>query len=228
MVNDLINGISIKLNQVFGDEYRIYTNSVTQGLIEPCFFIAVVNSSQAQLIGNRYFRQHLFDIHYFPESEGDNEEIQNVASQLFNTLEYINLPNGTPASNKYAKAKFPDVRGNDLKIVITVNAEDEESYDVITMYNDNIVDSQIVSSAVELVDNDYLTFITTAELVETIGLPLTGGTNGDLIRGTEMRYEKIDGVLHFFVNYNMFLRKDITLEDDMEEIIYSGGVKLNE
>ena len=227
MVNDLINGISIKLNQVFGDEYRIYTNSVTQGLTEPCFFIAVVDSSQAQLIGNRYFRQHSFDIHYFPASEGDNEEILSVASELFETLEYINLPNGTLASNKYATAKFPDDRGNSLKIVITVN-EDEETYNVITMYNDNIVDTQTVSSAAELVDNDYLTFIKTVELVETIGLPLTRGSNGDLIRGTEMRYEKIDGVLHFFVNYNMFLQKDITPEDDMEEIIYTGGVKINE
>lgn len=224
MVNDLINGISIKLNQVFGDEYRIYTNSVTQGLIEPCFFIAVVDSSQAQLIGNRYFRQHLFDIHYFPASEGDNEEIQNVASQLFNTLEYVNLLNGVSASNKYATAKFPDGRGNSLKIVITVN-EDEETYNVMTLYNDDIVDIQTVVSSSDLVDNDYLTFIKTVELVETIGLPLTGGTNGDLIRGTKMRYETIDGVLHFFVNYNIFLKNDITPEDDMEEITLNSGVK---
>ena len=225
MVNDLINGISIKLNQVFGDEYRIYTNSVTQGLTEPCFFIAVVDSSQAQLIGNRYFRQHSFDIHYFPASEGDNEEILSVASELFEILEYINLPNGTPASNKYAKAKFPDVRGNDLKIVITVNAEDEESYDVITMYNDNIVDTQTVSSAAELVDNDYLTFIKTVELVETIGLPLTRGSNGDLIRGTEMHYEKVDDVLHFFVKYNMFVYKQVEKADPMETLTVNNNVK---
>ena len=28
---------------------------------------------------------------------------------------------------------------------------------------------------------------------------------GDLTRGTQMRYEVIDNVLHFFVNYDMFV-----------------------
>jgi len=29
--------------------------------------------------------------------------------------------------------------------------------------------------------------------------------NGDLVHGTEMRQETMDGVLHFFVDYNVFL-----------------------
>lgn len=31
--------------------------------------------------------------------------------------------------------------------------------------------------------------------------------NGDLIRGTNRRYEIVDGVLHFFINFNMHLIK---------------------
>ena len=31
--------------------------------------------------------------------------------------------------------------------------------------------------------------------------------NGDLVHGSEMRQETVDGVLHFFVDYNMFLMR---------------------
>lgn len=42
--------------------------------------------------------------------------------------------------------------------------------------------------------------------------------NGDLIRGTDMHAEIEDGVLHFFVNYNLFLIKkyDIIDSEKME------------
>lgn len=142
MVNDLIDGISVKLNQVFGDGVRIYSESVKQGLKEPCFFIAVLNPTQNPIIGARYFREHPFDIHYFPSKDGGNQEIQDVASDLFETLEYITL------------------------------------------------------------------------------------LNGDLVRGTNMHYEVIDGVLHFFVTYGLYVtKKDILEEDLMGELIHHGGVK---
>ena len=40
---------------------------------------------------------------------------------------------------------------------------------------------------------------------------------GDLVRGTKMKYEIIDGVLNFFVNYDLFVYKVVT-PDVMEEI----------
>ena len=38
--------------------------------------------------------------------------------------------------------------------------------------------------------------------------------NGDLIRGTDMHAEIEDGVLHFFVNYNLFLIKKYDIIDN--------------
>lgn len=38
MINSIIESISISLNAEFGDEYTTYTESVEQGLNEPCFF----------------------------------------------------------------------------------------------------------------------------------------------------------------------------------------------
>lgn len=133
MVGDILTGISIKLNQVF-EGCEIYGDSdVVQGLTEPCFFIAVLNPSQTKLIGQRYFREHPFDVQYFPEEAGDNAELHDVASELFEALEYITL------------------------------------------------------------------------------------LNGDLVHGTSMAYEIVDRILHFRVNYNMFLKKELE-QSEMETI----------
>ena len=199
IVNDIKDAISIQLNQVFGHE--IYSKNVEQGLEPPCFFIKTLNPSRKQMIGNRYYLEVSFDIHYFPSVQGDNDELDEVGTSLFNDLEYINLLNGIPASNKYAKAKFPDTRGNNLKIIITIieEEEDEEQYNVITTYNNDVVDSQIVLSASELIDNDYLIFVKTEALKPTEGLPLSGGIDGDTLKGMKMNYEKIDGFCIFLL-----------------------------
>lgn len=134
MVKELLDGISIKLNQVFGEGYEIYGDTdVLQGLQKPCFFISILNPSQTKLLGQRYYREHPFDVQYFPITSGDNIELQEVATELFDALEYIAL------------------------------------------------------------------------------------LNGDLVHGTSMQYEVVDGVLHFRVNYNMFLLKE-QLKDNMETI----------
>lgn len=145
MVNNLIDGISVKLNEVFGNEIRIYSGSIKQGLKEPCFFIKSLKPSQKQIVGPRYFREHTFDIHYFPSKQGNNEEMHeemhDVAFQLFNALEYITL------------------------------------------------------------------------------------LNGDLILGTNMNYEVVDGVLHFFVDYNFHVIKHKAPDAYMEELKQTGFVK---
>ena len=84
---------------------------------------------------------------------------------------------GTKASNTYAEALYAGTRGNDLKIVIQTNADDEEKFDVKTLMGTTEVESQTVSAASELVANDYVKFKTEAELAVTASTPLTGGTN---------------------------------------------------
>jgi len=141
MINKIIDGISITLNQVFGDEVRIYSESITQGLIEPCFFIAVLNPSQTNFIGKRSFRQHPFDIHYFTAVQNSTTELQSKASDLYVALEAITL------------------------------------------------------------------------------------IDGDLVRGSKMNHEVIDGVLHFFVNFDMFINKVVVPEDGMEEVDHETELK---
>lgn len=87
--------------------------------------------------------------------------------------------NGTKASNTFATAKCGGVRGNDLKIVIQKNVDDTTKFDVTTVLGTVKVDTQTVSKADELTDNDYVSFKTDATLTATASTPLTGGTNGE-------------------------------------------------
>ncbi len=84
---------------------------------------------------------------------------------------------GEKASNTYASAKYSGVRGNDIKIVIQANADVENAFDVATYLGTVKVDSQTVTEAAALSDNDYVVFKKDASLEETAATPLTGGTN---------------------------------------------------
>ena len=140
MINKIIDGISVAINAEFGDDYEIYTESVEQGLNEPCFSILCLNPTNEQFLGRRYFRKNQFCIHYFPQSEEKNKEINEVRERLFECLELITV-------------------------------------------------------------------------------------DGDLCRGTNMSSETSDGVLSFFVNYNMFMYKMQEGTPTMESYDYSTDVK---
>ena len=85
---------------------------------------------------------------------------------------------GKKAANTFATALYSGIRGNDLKIVIQANADDESKFDVITYLGTVAVDTQTVAKAADLVANDYVTFKTDATLAITASTPLTGGENG--------------------------------------------------
>ncbi|HBF6658324.1 TPA: hypothetical protein NRK94_003703, partial [Clostridioides difficile] len=53
MLNNIIDGISIKLDKSFGNEYTIYSEDVEQGINEPCFFICPLNPSKTSYPNGR-------------------------------------------------------------------------------------------------------------------------------------------------------------------------------
>ena len=82
------------------------------------------------------------------------------------------------ASNTYATAKYSGIRGNNIKIAISVNIDNGSLRDVITYFDSVIVDKQIVASSSSLKDNDFVIFNKSASLTSTAGINLSGGTNG--------------------------------------------------
>lgn len=85
---------------------------------------------------------------------------------------------GEKATNDFATAKYNGAKGNDLKIVINKNIDDETKFDVITLLGTKKVDEQTVTTAGELLENDFVIFKSNATLAETASTPLEGGTNG--------------------------------------------------
>lgn len=85
---------------------------------------------------------------------------------------------GVKASNDFATARYAGTRGNDIKIVIEKNVDDEIKFNVKTLLDNKVIDEQIVSTAAELINNDYVEFKTDVTLAVNAGKALTGGTNG--------------------------------------------------
>ncbi|WP_102815564.1 phage tail terminator family protein [Clostridioides difficile] len=139
MLNNIIDGISVRLDKVFGESYTIYSEDVEQGINEPCFFIVPINSSKTSYPNGRELKKNSFDVYYLPRSKDKSFEINEIAEILLEELEYIEI-------------------------------------------------------------------------------------NGDLVRGTNMNFEVVDNVLHFFVDYNYFTIKNNDT-DKMDTVELFGDLK---
>lgn len=91
MINKIIDGIGEAIYQEFGDGYDIYTESIEQGLEEPCFSILCLNPTSDQFLGKRYFRANQFMIQYFPSTSDKRNECHGVTERLFDCLETITV-----------------------------------------------------------------------------------------------------------------------------------------
>ncbi len=77
----------------------------------------------------------------------------------------------------FARARFAGKRGNDISVAIKANVDDTEAFDVVTYVGGAFYDSQMVKTAAELEDNDFVVFEKSAALTATAGVPFTGGEN---------------------------------------------------
>lgn len=93
--------------------------------------------------------------------------------------------NGSRASNTYASAKYRGSNGNNLKIRIDAVVDDANKFDVVTLFGNNVVDSQRITKTESttadngLKDNDYVTFNKTKPITAAVAATsLTGGSAG--------------------------------------------------
>lgn len=90
MINKIIVGMSQALDEEFGDDFSIYTESIEQGLDNPCFLITNIVHTHDAKLSNRYQDNNSFMIQYFPESDTDYlNEINGMISKLEGVLEWI-------------------------------------------------------------------------------------------------------------------------------------------
>ncbi|HCR2111362.1 TPA: phage tail sheath family protein [Clostridioides difficile] len=98
---------------------------------------------------------------------------------------FYKLNKGVKASCSIATAKYSGTRGNDLKVIVTTNIDDNTKFDVVTLLDNKKVDIQVAKVITDLQDNDYITWKKDATLEASAGLVFTGGTNGEAVTGAE-------------------------------------------
>lgn len=121
---------------------------------------------------------------------------------------------GKKAENDLAEALYCGIRGNDLKIVVQVNADNEAMFDVKTVLGTAVVDEQTVSTAEELVKNKYVTWKSGITLAETAGLPLAGGENGEVSGADHQAY--LDRIESYSFN-----TMGVAVTDDTTKSLYA-------
>ena len=123
---------------------------------------------------------------------------------------------GVKASNAFATAKYSGIRGNDLSVVIEEKTVGE--FEVKTILQGSVVDTQIVKKWGDLVGNDFVNFIAESTLEATAGTPMVGGTNGTVTAQNHQKYmDKIE-------SYG-FHAMGVDTADAPTQLLYSSFVK---
>lgn len=74
--------------------YRVYTESVEQGLKVPCFSIRCINSRSQSKFNTRVLKTYMISISYFPQSDTDaRTECMDVWDVLSDALDTISVGN---------------------------------------------------------------------------------------------------------------------------------------
>jgi hypothetical protein len=149
-------------------------------------------------VTNEEFRENSSEIFGY---EYGHKKLKGLRDLFLNTkvlYAYRLNGNGVKASNAYATALYSGIRGNDLKIIIQQNADDESLFDVKTILGTKTVDEQTVSEMKNLTENKYVSWKPDATLELTAATPLQGGTNAD-ITGTAYQ-EYIDKIESYTYN----------------------------
>lgn len=125
---------------------------------------------------------------------------------------------GAKANNIFAEAKYSGLRGNDLKIIIQKNADNDKFFDVKTVLDTAVVDTQTVEKAADLVANNFVTFKENAALTVTASTPLSGGTNG-MVNGAA--YQKYIDLIETY----SFNTMGVVVTDETTKGLFNAFVK---
>ena len=126
----ILDGISLKLNKTFGDEYTVYTEEAKQGFSEPCFFISLLQPSSTKELGTTHKRENPYCIQFFPKSTSQPKtECYKILEALYLVMEYITV-DGNPVRGLGMHGEMYE---NTLKFYVNYNVRVREIYDPILM-----------------------------------------------------------------------------------------------
>lgn len=139
-------------------------------------------------VTNQEFQKNSLEIFGYEYTSDQLKGLRDLFRNAKTLYAYRLNGDGVKASNRYAEAVYGGVRGNDLKIAVQVNADDETLFDVKTLLDHTVVDEQTVESLEGLSANKYVRWKTEAILEPTAAMPLLGGTNGEVTGASHQSY----------------------------------------
>lgn len=125
-------------------------------------------------VTNEDFQKNSLKLFGYPYDHEKMKGLRDLFRNIHTLYVYRLNGGGGKAANAYATARYSGGRGNALKIVIQKNVDDEAMFDVQTVMDSTVVDVQTVSSAADLVANDFVTW-NGADLELSAGIALAGG-----------------------------------------------------
>ena len=160
------------------------------------------------------FQKNSMKIFGYPYDHEKLKGLRDLFKNITTLYAYRLNGGGTKATNTYATAKFGGVRGNDLKVIIQKNVDDESMFDVKTVMDTTVVDTQTVEKTADLKANDFVTW-NVADLAVTAGVVLEGGTDGTVDGAAHQTYlDKIE-------SYSFNALGVITTEDSIKGLYES-------
>ncbi len=115
------------------------------------------------------------------------------------------------------EAKYSGTRGNDIKIKIASNVDDDKS--TIYTYIENIlVDETVATNIDELTENDFVVFSGTGDFEENAGTNLLGGTDSEV---TNAEYSKFLALVEA-ENFNVLIYDG---EDELTKGLFESFTK---
>lgn len=160
----------------------------------------------------------------YPYTSEKLTEIREIFKRA-TTVYFYRLNSGTKAANTLATARYSGVRGNDLKVIVSKDIDEEDLFIVETVLGATTMDVQAAKTIDDLEDNDFLIWKSDATLEETASMPLEKGTNVDDVTGEDYQkyLDKIDGysfnvmgcptdddkVIDLFVQYTKRMRDEV-------------------
>lgn len=136
MLNSIIDGITIKLFELFGESCRIYVENVEQDLQKPCFIVSVIENSVVPFLGERAKLSGTYQIVYIPSDNEKIKEMNDAASVLLANMDYITLVNGDKLYGLNRKAEIDnDGTGDILRFFVKYNMVVNKKRDINYMQN---------------------------------------------------------------------------------------------
>lgn len=165
------------------------------------------------------FQKDCLKVFGYPYTHEKMKGLRDLFMNIRTLYVYKLTSGGEKASNTYATAKHAGVRGNDLKIIITNNADEPSKFDVKLYMDTTVVYEQVgVASTSDLKENAFVDWKTSATFEPTAGIALSGGTNGEVTGASHSAYlDKIESY-----SYNVM---GVVTEDETTKSLYVAFVK---